>query len=175
NGSATGAPPNPAATPVAGRPRRRTAPPPAARPPPPPPGGPPPAPRPAAPPPAPTAAPAPSSPGAADSPGAPASAPPKPAPPTDAGLPSKPAADVSAQLVAALDAIDPAIVGGKPEQAVDRARAQCQSMYQFPKDRAKLVELADQRFTTPDRPQGFGAEKAEKILDALRSTLCPPA
>ncbi|MGV9264509.1 hypothetical protein ACWDRR_07610 [Kitasatospora sp. NPDC003701] len=113
------------------------------------------------------------SPGAPDAPGAPA--PSKPAPPADAGLPAKPGSDDTGRLVAALDAIDPAIVGGKPDQAVDRARNQCQSMYQFPKDRAKLVELANQRFTAPDHPQGFGAEKAEKILDALRATLCPPA
>ncbi|MEV6977325.1 hypothetical protein, partial [Kitasatospora sp. NPDC093806] len=111
-----------------------------------------------------------------DAPDAPATqAAPKPAPPAGAGLPSKPAADVTALLIGALDAIDPAIVGGKPDQAIDRARNQCQSMYQFPKDRAKLVELANQRFTAPDHPQGFGTEKAEKILDALRTTLCPPA
>ncbi|MEU1420243.1 MULTISPECIES: hypothetical protein [unclassified Kitasatospora] len=111
-----------------------------------------------------------------DAPDAPAtSAPPKPAPPADAGLPAKPGSADAAKLVAALDAIDPAIVGGKPDEAVDRARNQCQAMYQFPKDRAKLVELVNQRFTAPDHPQGFGAEKAEKIIDALRATLCPPA
>ncbi|WP_406206433.1 hypothetical protein OH807_32820 [Kitasatospora sp. NBC_01560] len=115
------------------------------------------------------------SPGAPDAPAANSPAPPKPAPPADAGLPSKPGDGATAKLVAALDAIDPAIVGGKADQAVDRARNQCQSMYQFPKDRAKLVELANQRFTAPDHPQGFGTEKAEKILDALRATLCPPA
>ncbi|MEU8510071.1 hypothetical protein AB0C76_00595 [Kitasatospora sp. NPDC048722] len=89
-------------------------------------------------------------------------------------MPAKPGTDVTAKLVAALDAIDPAIVGGKPDQAVDRARSQCQSMYQFPKDKAKLVELADQRFTAPDHPQGFGPDKAAKINEALRATLCPP-
>ncbi|MFB7614365.1 hypothetical protein [Kitasatospora sp. NPDC056181] len=114
-----------------------------------------------------------SSPGAPDAPNT--AAPSKPAPPADAGLPTKPGSDVTAKLVAALDAIDPAIVGGKSDQAVDRARTQCQSMYQFPKDRTKLVELANQRFTAPDHPQGFGDEKAGKILDALRATLCPPA
>ncbi|GAB7187978.1 hypothetical protein ATKI12_7809 [Kitasatospora sp. Ki12] len=102
-----------------------------------------------------------------------APAPAKPAPPADAGLPAKPGADLTGKLVAALDAIDPAIVGGKPEQAVDRARNQCQSMYQFPKDKGKLVELANQRFTTPDHPQGFGPDTAAKINDALRATLCP--
>ncbi|MGW6912632.1 hypothetical protein ACWGB8_02225 [Kitasatospora sp. NPDC054939] len=103
------------------------------------------------------------------------SAPAKPAPPSDAGLPAKPNADLTAKVVTALEAIDPAIVGGKPEQAVDRARNQCQAMYQFPKDRAKLVELTQQRFTSPEHPQGFGPEKSEKILEALRATLCPAA
>ncbi|MEV7184765.1 hypothetical protein [Kitasatospora sp. NPDC093102] len=103
-----------------------------------------------------------------------APAPAKPAPPADAGLPAKPGADLTAKLVSALDAIDPAIVGGKPDQAVDRARNQCQSMYQFPKDQQKLVELANQRFTSTDHPQGFGPDTAAKINEALLATLCPP-
>ncbi|MEU9040358.1 MULTISPECIES: hypothetical protein [unclassified Kitasatospora] len=102
-----------------------------------------------------------------------APAPAKPAPPADAGLPTKPGADLTAKLVAALNAIDPAIVGGKPDQAVDRARNQCQSMYQFPKDKGKLDDLANQRFTSSDHPQGFGPDTAAKINDALRATLCP--
>ncbi|MEV7353490.1 hypothetical protein [Kitasatospora sp. NPDC091276] len=121
-------------------------------------------------------APAPDSPSApapdSGSPGAPAPA--KPTPPSDAGLPGKPGTDLTGKLVAALDAIDPAIVGGKPDQAVDRARNQCQALFQFPKDKSKLVELANQRFTSPDHPQGFGPDTAAKINDALRTTLCPP-
>ncbi|WP_316524715.1 hypothetical protein [Kitasatospora brasiliensis] len=104
-----------------------------------------------------------------------ASAPAKPAPPADAGLPAKPNADLTTKLVAALDAIDPAIVGGKPDKAVDRARNQCQSIYQFPKDKQKLTDLANQRFTSSDHPQGFGPETAAKINEALLATLCPPA
>ncbi|MFJ9444234.1 hypothetical protein ACIRRH_20505 [Kitasatospora sp. NPDC101235] len=104
-----------------------------------------------------------------------APAPAKPAPPADAGLPTKPGADLTAKLVSALNAIDPAIVGGKPDQAVDRARNQCQSMYQFPKDAQKLTELANQRFTSADHPQGFGPETAAKINEALLATLCPPS
>ncbi|MFH9348879.1 hypothetical protein [Kitasatospora sp. NPDC017646] len=107
-------------------------------------------------------------------PGADGSAPAKPAPPADAGLPAKPDADLTGKVVAALNAIDPAIVGGKPDQAVEQARKQCQAMYQFPKDKAKLVELADQHFTSPDHPQGFGPDTSAKINDALRATLCPP-
>ncbi|MFJ9771314.1 hypothetical protein ACIRVF_08720 [Kitasatospora sp. NPDC101157] len=115
--------------------------------------------------------PAPSDPSA---PGADGSAPAKPAPPADAGLPAKPDSDLTGKVVAALNAIDPAIVGGKPDQAVEQARKQCQAMYQFPKDTAKLVELADQHFTSPDHPQGFGPGTSAKINDALRATLCPP-
>ncbi|MFD4655250.1 hypothetical protein ACFWP2_06405 [Kitasatospora sp. NPDC058444] len=104
-----------------------------------------------------------------------APAPAKPAPPADAGLPAKPGNDLAAKLVSALDAIDPAIVGGKPDQAVDRARNQCQAMYQFPKDKQKLVDLANQRFTSADHPQGFGPDTAAKINEALLATLCPPS
>ncbi|MFJ9839628.1 hypothetical protein ACIRYZ_04035 [Kitasatospora sp. NPDC101155] len=110
---------------------------------------------------------------AGSSPGADGSAPAKPAPPADAGLPAKPDSDLTGKVVAALNAIDPAIVGGKPDQVVEQARKQCQSMYQFPKDKAKLIELANQHFTSPDHPQGFGPDTAAKINDALRTTLCP--
>ncbi|WP_354639165.1 hypothetical protein [Kitasatospora camelliae] len=99
-------------------------------------------------------------------------APSKPAPPTDAGLPAKPDAVAAKALTAALDAIDPEIVGGNPEQAVERARATCQMVYNFPKDRPKQVELTDQKFTSPQHPKGFGPEKAEKILAAVQAGLC---
>ncbi|MEV4615359.1 hypothetical protein AB0K43_22630 [Kitasatospora sp. NPDC049258] len=96
----------------------------------------------------------------------------KPAPPSDAGLPPAPDGAATAKLIAALDAIDPEIVAGKPEKAVDAARNQCQAIFNFPKDRPKLVELTNQRFTSPAHPNGFGPEKADKILTALQSTLC---
>ncbi|WP_052682054.1 hypothetical protein [Saccharothrix sp. ST-888] len=127
-----------------------------------------------------TAASAPASDASAAQPASPGSAAPgdstapaKPAPPSDAGLPPKPDAPGVAKLVAALDAIDPDIVAGQPDKAVDRARNQCQSIYDFPKDRAKLIDLTNQRFTSPKHPDGFGADKAEKILTALQTTICP--
>ncbi|MER8187345.1 hypothetical protein [Kitasatospora sp. NPDC094015] len=98
----------------------------------------------------------------------------KPAPPSDAGLPPAPDSAATAKLIAALDAIDPEIVAGKPDKAVDAARNQCQAIFNFPKDRPKLVELTNQRFTSPAHPGGFGPEKADKILTALQSTLCAP-
>ncbi|ARF77816.1 hypothetical protein ACIG0C_08550 [Kitasatospora aureofaciens] len=121
-----------------------------------------------------TTAPGTSAPADPSTPGTDGSAPAKPAPPADAGLPAKPDAGLTGKVVAALNAVDPAIVGGKPDQVVEQARKQCQAMYQFPKDSAKLVQLAEQHFTSPDHPQGFGPDTAAKINDALRATLCPP-
>ncbi|MDH6124697.1 hypothetical protein [Kitasatospora sp. GP82] len=106
-------------------------------------------------------------------PAADASAPAKPAAPSDAGLPPKPDSATVTKLVAALDAIDPDIVSGRPDQAVDRARSQCQAIYNFPKDKAKLIDLTNQRFTSSKHPDGFGAEKAEKILAAVQADVCP--
>lgn len=100
-------------------------------------------------------------------------APPKPAPPSDAGLPPQPDAELTAKVIAALKSVDPAIVGDQPDRAVERARAQCQSMELSPRDVAKQVELAQQRFTTTEHPQGFGPEKAGRIVEVLRATLCP--
>lgn len=97
----------------------------------------------------------------------------KPAPPADAGLPPAPDAAATAKLVAALDAIDPDIVAGKPEKAVEAARNQCQAVFSFPKDRQKLIDLTNQRFTSAKHPEGFGAQKAEQILTALQADLCP--
>ena len=98
----------------------------------------------------------------------------KASPPADAGLPPAPDAATVARLVAALDAIDPDIVAGDPGQAADRARDQCQAISRFPKDRAKLVDLANQRFTSARHPAGFGPEQAARILDAVRTTVCAP-
>ncbi|GAA2748068.1 hypothetical protein [Kitasatospora cinereorecta] len=97
----------------------------------------------------------------------------KAAPPADAGLPPKPDAATTAKLIAALDAVDKDIVGGKPDQAVENARKQCQDIYNTPKDRAKLVGQINQRFTSPSHPNGFGPDTAEKILIALQTTICP--
>jgi hypothetical protein len=78
-----------------------------------------------------------------------------------------------AKFIAALDAIDPDIVHGKAEKAVDRARNQCGSVKQHPKDQARLVKLTDMRFSSPGHPDGFGAAKATKILAAARKYICP--
>ncbi|MER5356065.1 hypothetical protein ABT093_37815 [Kitasatospora sp. NPDC002551] len=125
-----------------------------------------------------SAPPAPAAPEAAPSTQAPAPAGTTPAAPAPAsaapgGLPPKPDAATTAKYIAALTAIDPEIVGDKPDRAVSRGRDQCSSVAQHSKDEAKLVELTAQRFTSPQHPQGFGPEKSAKILAAVRTHICP--
>ncbi|MFE2912036.1 hypothetical protein [Kitasatospora indigofera] len=135
---------------------------------------------PAAPPASPTS-PAADAPGSAPaSPGDPAPADPaapaataKPSPPADAGLPPKPDSALLAKLVGALDAIDRDIVAGDPDKAAERARNTCQDIYRYPKDKAKLVDLTNQRFTSAKHPSGWGPEQAAKILEAVRGAVCP--
>ncbi|WP_394620115.1 hypothetical protein JNUCC0626_13715 [Lentzea sp. JNUCC 0626] len=78
-----------------------------------------------------------------------------------------------AAFVAALDAIDKDIAHGKAEKAYDRGRNQCDSIKNNPNDRAKLLDLTRQRFTSPDHPEGFPPATVEKILDAVKTHLCP--
>lgn len=99
---------------------------------------------------------------------APASAGAKPS-----GPPAKPDAATTAAYLAALTAIDPEIVSDKPERAVPRGRDQCTSVAEWPKDQAKLVDLASKRFTSAKHPEGFGPEKSARILEAVRKHICP--
>ncbi len=93
--------------------------------------------------------------------------------PVDPGVPPEPDAVTAAAFIADLDAIDLAIVGGKPDRAIDRARNQCSSVREWPNDQAKLVSLTSQRFTSPSNPEGFGSEKSARILAAVRKHICP--
>ncbi|MFE7354383.1 DUF732 domain-containing protein [Streptomyces sp. NPDC057543] len=90
-----------------------------------------------------------------------------------AGLPPKPDAATTTAYIKALNAIDADIVHGKDEKAVDRGLNTCSSVKSSPKDQAKLVDLTNQRFTSPSHPEGHGAATAEKILKAARTHLCP--
>ncbi|WP_328954804.1 hypothetical protein [Kitasatospora purpeofusca] len=90
------------------------------------------------------------------------------------GLPPKPDAATQLRYIAALTAIDPEIVGDKTDRAVSRGRDQCSSIAQK-KSEAELVALTGQRFTSPQHPNGFGAEKSAKILEAVRKHICPAA
>ncbi|WP_406737369.1 hypothetical protein OG365_03315 [Streptomyces sp. NBC_00853] len=88
-------------------------------------------------------------------------------------IPPKPDAATQAKYIAALTAIDPDIVNTKPDKAVDRGRNQCETIANFPKDEQKQVDLTNQRFTSPNHPDGFGPAKAAKIRDAVHTHLCP--
>lgn len=111
-------------------------------------------------------------------PAVPTSAPASAAPPATgsvparAGIPPKPDAATQAAYIAALKAIDPAIVGDKePDRIVGRGRDQCGSIADWPNDRPKLVGLVQQRFTAPGKT--FDAKTAGRILDVVHQHLCP--
>lgn len=97
----------------------------------------------------------------------------------ESSVPPKPDDKTARAFVAALEAIDPDIVHGKPDKAVDRARNQCSSINDWqgvgePKlIDARLVELTRQRFTSPNHPDGFGSDVAARILAAIRDHICP--
>jgi len=94
--------------------------------------------------------------------------------PTDRpGWVGKPDSATAAAYVADLDAIDPDIVHGKADKAISRGRDQCSSIYQYPDDRAMLVDYVEKRFTSPDAPGGHGKAKSEKILNVVHTHLCP--
>jgi len=90
-----------------------------------------------------------------------------------AGIPPEPDPTDWRAYIDALTAIDPEIVHGEEEKAVDRGRNQCSSVASTPDDDAKLVDLTQQRFSSPEHPEGFGPEKSAKILAAVRKYLCP--
>ncbi len=90
-----------------------------------------------------------------------------------AGIPPKPDAATKQSYITELVALDPDIVHGKEGKAVSRGRDQCSSVKEWPSDQAKLVDLTQQRFTSPDHPEGFGPDKSTQILAVVRKYLCP--
>jgi hypothetical protein len=44
---------------------------------------------------------------------------------------------------------------------------------EWPGDEAKWIESANQRFTSPDHPDGLGTATAAKILKVVRKRICP--
>ncbi|MFI6055517.1 hypothetical protein ACIBCO_36205 [Streptomyces violascens] len=93
--------------------------------------------------------------------------------PKGKGIPPKPDAATQTKYIAALTAIDADIVNTKPDKAVDRGRNECETIANFPQDKQKQIDLANQRFTSPKHPNGFGPEKATRIRDAVHKHLCP--
>lgn len=104
------------------------------------------------------------------------------APDLTAGWPDKPALyppepnqqDRDA-YIAALNAIDPDIVHGKEDKAVDRGRNQCRTVRDHPDDRHMLIEYTNKRFTSPNHPypEGHGDAVSAQILDVVRTYICP--
>lgn len=88
------------------------------------------------------------------------------------GIPPEPKPAARAAYIADLNAIDKDIVHGKPDKAIDRGRNQCSSIKQG-KDRDKLIEMTNFRFSSPDHPDGHGTAIAEQILDVVHKRLCP--
>lgn len=106
-------------------------------------------------------------------PDAPSSAPAASTARSVAGIPPKPDAATQAAYIADLEAIDPDIVHGKADKAMNRGRDQCSTIAGWPGDEAKWLDLAGKRFISPDHPGGFGPEKSARILAAVRKHLCP--
>lgn len=98
---------------------------------------------------------------------------PSPSPPAIEGVPPEPDQATAQAYIEALQAIDPDIVHGEPEKAIDRGRNQCSSIHEAPNDQARLVELTRQRFTSPDQPEGFSVKAGQQILTAVRTYICP--
>jgi hypothetical protein len=88
-------------------------------------------------------------------------------------LPPKPDAATTAKYIAALIAINPEIVNGKDDKAVNRGRDECTSIAAWPTDREKLLDLANKRFISPNHPEGFGLATAARILDVVHTHICP--
>ena len=99
------------------------------------------------------------------------------APPTMASTPPDPAPATIAAYIKDLNAIDPASVHGTDDtatrRAVRRGLWQCDSIRDWPTDRARLIRLTGERFTSPDHPDGFGLVMSGRILDVVHTRLCP--
>lgn len=91
-----------------------------------------------------------------------------------AGIPPKPDDATTQAYLADLRAIDPAIVDeDNLSKTINRGRDQCSTVKTSPGDQAKLIDFTNKRFTAPGHSEGFGPEKAERILAAVRKHICP--
>ncbi|GIF14894.1 hypothetical protein FHX34_103604 [Actinoplanes teichomyceticus] len=108
-------------------------------------------------------------PAAQGSPGAPADA--RASLEAQLGFPPKPDAQTAQAYLADLRAIDPALVAGDPESLVNRGRDQCRDLKARPEK--EWAKVAGQRFSTPQAPQGVGEATATRIIQVVRTRLCP--
>ncbi|MFF2522443.1 hypothetical protein [Streptomyces liangshanensis] len=90
-----------------------------------------------------------------------------------AGIPEDPDDAHRQAYLDGLLAVDPDIVHGKDDKAISRGKNQCQTIHSFPKDKAKQIDQAMQRFTSPTHPEGRTRAVAEKINDLAHKQLCP--
>lgn len=86
------------------------------------------------------------------------------------GLPPPPDAETRARYAAALDAIDPRIVGGDADGAVERGRATCRSIAGH-MNHAKLIAQTKQKFARTGYT--VSTTHAEEIVRAANTHLCP--
>lgn len=86
-------------------------------------------------------------------------------------VPPAPDAATRTAYIADLEAIDPDIVHGDPDTAVNRGRNLCQAMRGKPMD--QWVTPAAQRFTSPTHPDGFGQYITSRIVGVVFTRLCP--
>jgi hypothetical protein len=88
------------------------------------------------------------------------------------GFPPKPDAKTEQAYLADLSSIDPALVSAQDtESLVNRGRDQCRDLKARPKN--EWASVANQRFATPKDPQGLGEATATKIIEVVRTHLCP--
>lgn len=86
------------------------------------------------------------------------------------GLPPQPDAEARARYAAALDVIDPRIVGGDVAGAVDRGRVTCQAIAAH-MNHAKLITQTKQKFARGGYT--VTTAHAEAIVRAANTHLCP--
>ncbi|BCJ41059.1 hypothetical protein GCM10010168_46430 [Actinoplanes ianthinogenes] len=88
------------------------------------------------------------------------------------GFPPKPDERTTQAYLADLKSIDPALVSsGDPAALVNRGRDQCRDLKVRPEK--DWTAAANQRFTTPQAPEGLGAAAAARIITVVRTRLCP--
>lgn len=90
-----------------------------------------------------------------------------------AELPPSPDAATRTAYLAALDGIDADIVHGKNDKAISRGRITCADLKRYPGDKAKQVQTATKRWSSPTHPEGRTPAVAEDILEASHKHLCP--
>lgn len=91
----------------------------------------------------------------------------------EAGLPPDIDPATAHAYITALESINPDIVHGDPEKALDRGRNLCSTITRVGTTEQQAIASADMRFTSPDHPEGFGEAVAAQIVQNTRTHLCP--